>query len=164
MIRLRLSEGFIPLNNRSEMRQARAISSSSSSSVIACRDKIMFSRQNYVCHEKWLPWQMFCRDKKKKKKKNRDNFPPPRDNTFVTTSILLSRQNTCFVATKLLLRQKWYLWQLLPMIRHNVVENTLAGRKKKKKKKCPCSYSYSLSVFLCRPRPLGFLPSKGGRS
>ena len=35
---------------------------------------------------------------------------------FVMTNILLSQQKTCFVATKLLLWQKWYLWQLPPII------------------------------------------------
>ena len=101
-------------NNRSEMRQARNISSSSSSSIIGgschkyrflsrqlfCRDKIMFSRQNYVCRDTCLPWQMFAvtifLSRQNKKIKNRDK-------TFVTTSILLSRQNTCYVATKMVL-------------------------------------------------------------
>ena len=52
-----------------------------------------------------------------------------RDKSFVATNILLSQQKTCFVVTntchdthtlvetrQLLSRQKWYLWQLPPLI------------------------------------------------
>ena len=152
-----------------------------------CRDKCkliatnILSRQNYVCHDKYLSQQNVCRDKNVRC-----------DKSFVAISVLLSRQKTClswqtrvcqdknytcgssrqwyfcrdkgcvlsrqtrachdkskFVVTKflsrqncvchdfflpltkmclsrqtyicrdktrLLSRQKWYLWQLLPMI------------------------------------------------
>ena len=62
-----------------------------------------------------------------------------RDKRFVATSILLSRQKTCFVATntstKVLSRQKLYLWQLPPIIFHHVfvsvcVSNICQTRKK----------------------------------
>ena len=39
-----------------------------------------------------------------------------RDKSIVATSILLSQQKTCFVVTKCLSRQKWYLWQFPPVI------------------------------------------------
>ena len=44
------------------------------------------------------------------------------DKYFVTIDIILSQQRFCcskhtFVSTKVLLQQKWYLWQLLPMLK-----------------------------------------------
>ena len=45
----------------------------------------------------------------------RDKSKLVRQNCFVATSVRLSRQKTCFVVTKCLSRQKWYLWQLPPM-------------------------------------------------
>ena len=58
-----------------------------------CRDKIFSSRQN-ICRDKYLSLQTqtFCRGK-----------------SFVATSILLSRQKTCFVATKMIL-VAYLLW------------------------------------------------------
>ena len=60
---------------------------------ISC-DKMMFVATNICCNK-----HVCCCDK-----------------SFVTTSIFLSWQNKSFVLTKLLLQQKWYLWQLPPMI------------------------------------------------
>ena len=68
--------------------------------------KVCLSQQNICCDK--IVWHdkrfgattIFCDDK-----------------SFVTTSILLLRQKTCFVmANTCLSWQKWYLWQLLPMI------------------------------------------------
>ena len=53
-----------------------------------CLDKhIFFTQRKYACRDKTT--KIFCRDKKK--------F---RDKTFITISILLSRQKTCFIATR----------------------------------------------------------------
>ena len=77
----------------------------------SCNKRCVLSWQNYVCHYKYLSWQTFCHDK--------NMFVMT---SFVTASILLSRQKSCFVATnmcvmtKLLSWQKWYLWQLPPTI------------------------------------------------
>ena len=51
----------------------------------------------------------------------RDNSFVATNTSFVATNVCLSRQNIChdkhnFVVTKVLSRQKLYLWQLLPMI------------------------------------------------
>ena len=61
---------------------------------VFCRDKHVF-----VTTKVSLSWQNFCSDK------------------------LLSQQNTSYVMTKLLLWQKWYLWQLLPMIFNSLSTN-----------------------------------------
>ena len=73
-----------------------------------CRDqRHVLSRQTRVCRDKQLSRQNMSRQK-----------------YFVAPNIILSRQayfcsripKMCLVATKLLSRQKWYLWQLLPVI------------------------------------------------
>ena len=68
--------------------------------------ELYLSRQNIFVATKHLSRQIFvatniCRD----------------NHVFFATSILLSRQKTYFVSTNTcLLRQKWYLWQLPPVI------------------------------------------------
>ena len=66
----------------------------------ACRDKTfvmtkLLSRQNYVCRDKiYLSRQKFGRDKYLSRQTRVCHYK-----SFVTTSIFLSWQNTCFVAT-----------------------------------------------------------------
>ena len=82
-----------------------------------CHDKsfvatniILLWQQTHICYDKYMSWQKFCHDK--------DNFVTAK--TFVAASILLLRQKTCFVATNACLSwQKWYFWQLLPIIPPN---------------------------------------------
>ena len=85
--------------------------------------KLCLLRQNFCCDKSFAAgnnWTRVCRDKK----------------YFVVTIIILSRHKFCrnthtfvattkdvfcrdkyvFVATELLSRQKWYLWQLPPMV------------------------------------------------
>ena len=81
-------------------------------------------QQNYVCCNKYLLWQ--------------------------TSNIILSRQKFCCnkhisVKTKLLLQQKWYLWQLPPMIGYSQVRivTTLHWRQH-----CPDFFSDDQKVFI----------------
>ena len=68
-----------------------------------CRDKIMFVVTN-ICHNRcFATTKVFCHG------------------SFVVTIILLLRQNTSFVMTIFLLRQKWYLGQLLLMILQSTI-------------------------------------------
>ena len=81
-------------------------------------------QQTCVCHDKHL----FCHDKNMLVVTTPLSWQNYCDKTFVTTniwlnkhmfvatSILLSWQKMCFLVTELLLRQKWYLWQLPSMI------------------------------------------------
>ena len=63
----------------------------------------VLSRQAYFCRDKqmFVATTIFCHDK--------HTVVATKDSFFVAT-------NNVFVATKLLSRQKWYLWQLLPMV------------------------------------------------
>ena len=73
----------------------------------------LLSRQKYACRDKYLSLQRFCRGK----------------HTFVATKDVLCCDKRVFVATKMCLsRQKWYLWQLPPMILHNVAKGQPASR------------------------------------
>ena len=67
-----------------------------------CRDKSMF-----VARKKKKAWTYFCRDK--------HNFVATKD-VFCRNKHVFVATNTCFIATKLLSRQKLYLWQLPPII------------------------------------------------
>ena len=62
-----------------------------------CHEKIMFVATNICCDKSFVMTKIFCHDKQ---------FC--RNKSFVATSILLSQQKTCFVATK-------DTWQLLPV-------------------------------------------------
>ena len=73
-----------------------------------CQQKIMFVMTKYCCRNKvntCLSWQKFCCDK----------------HTFVKTKDVFCHDKHVSVATKVSLlqqnlsRQKWYLWQLLPI-------------------------------------------------
>ena len=84
--------------------------------VRACRDNTrLLSKQKHACHNKtFVTTKYFCFNK---------TFVATNiilSQRFVTTNTCLSQQNTSFVATKLckylLSWQKWYLWQLPPMI------------------------------------------------
>ena len=80
-----------------------------------CRGKTrLLSRQKYACRDKVLPNILslqFCCDKSSVATKS---FVAT---NILLTSILLSRQKTCFVVTnRCLSRQKLYLCQLPPMI------------------------------------------------
>ena len=95
---------------------------------------IILQNTSFVATEVYLSQQNGCR--------NKHVFVTTKirgDKSFVTTSILLSRQKTCFVVTntclsrqttKHLSRQKLYLWQLLPMIvaMHNLSVQGSHGR------------------------------------
>ena len=73
----------------------------------------LLSRQNYACRDKYLSLQRFCRGK----------------HTFVATKDVLCCDKRVFVATKTYLsRQKLYLWQLPPVILHNVAKGQPASR------------------------------------
>ena len=86
-------------------------------SIISVVTKVL-SWQAYFCHNKHvfvMTKHVFCHDK--------SMLVVPKiiccdKHNFVATSIFLLWQKTCpvFVATKLLSRQKWYLWQLPPVI------------------------------------------------
>ena len=89
-----------------------------------CHNKHTFvMTKDVFCHDKHvlvmtkvsLSRQKVCRDKRVCCNKYLSSF--------VTTSIHLSQQKPyAFVMTKLLLWQKWYLWQLLPMTRMKLNE------------------------------------------
>ena len=74
-----------------------------------CGDKIMFVVTKLLLRQIFVPTNM-CLLRQKYICHNK---------TFVTTSILSSQQKTwfVFVATKILSRQKWYLWQRPAMIK-----------------------------------------------
>ena len=84
----------------------------------------LLSWQNSVCRDKTfvmtnrcLSWQRFCHDKHTFVVTilcSRDTYLPQRK--FIVTNINCVATKHVFVATKLLSHQKWYLWQLLPMI------------------------------------------------
>ena len=105
-----------------------SLEGAATSNKYACRDKYIFvatnrillrqfktrllSRQKYACRDKYLSLQRFCRGK----------------HTFVATKDVLCCDKRVFVATKMCLsRQKWYLWQLPPMILHNVAKGQPAS-------------------------------------
>ena len=92
-----------------------------------CRSKIILARrnfflwenillwQNYVCCNKYLSWQKYvCHNK----------------HTFVVTKdMFCCNKHVCHdCLTKLLLQQKWYLWQLLPMIAYTCTQNASKSR------------------------------------
>ena len=73
--------------------------------------KVCLSWQNYVCRNNKiiLLWQKFCRDK----------------HTFVMSKDTFCHDKHEFVVTKLLLWQKWCLWQLPPIIHCMVINHAL---------------------------------------
>ena len=74
------------------------------------RQNPFLSLQNYVCRDKYFSWQVLSRQK---------YFFAT--NIFFFATKLLSRQAYfCRDKRRVLSRQKWYLWQLPPMIQNGV--------------------------------------------
>ena len=91
-----------------------------------CRDKSMLvetkplSRQNYVCCDKYLSRNKFCREKHVLVAANiilsRQAYFSRDKKSVLSRQTLVCRTNPVFVATKLWARQKRYLWQLPPIL------------------------------------------------
>ena len=165
------------------MRQARAISSSSSSSIIGgschkyhfCRDNSFVATNTSGQKTCFVATKLCFRDIIMFVATNvcRDMFCHHK-NILSWRTYFFSRQNFChdkhtFVATKhAFCRDKSFVATKLILVTAPANDTPQYCWKrscwKKQTNKCPCSYSYSLSGFLCCLRPLGFLLSKGGRS
>ena len=98
--------------------------------------KLCLSQQKFCCDKIFLSWQNFCRDK----------------HTFVMTKDMFCCD--VFIATKLLSRQKWYLWQLPPVIVH-----CLHGDRWRWCKHWHISPAYSLSAWVPSQPVCMFFPA-----
>ena len=138
--------------------------------IMFCHDKIFLSWQTQkLCHDKHtfvVTKDEFCHDKHVycykrisvvTKFRLRQNYVC-RDKTFVTTKYVFCHDKHMFVTIKLLLQQKWYLWQLLPMIHLfiNKIDSNTVNMKNWQRLKCSihgCSrpVDHDVSLFALSP-------------
>jgi len=102
---------------------------------IFCHDKIMqvpflcdkhaFVMTKVLLWQTWFCCDKFCQDK----------------HTFVTTKDVFCHDKHMLVVTKLLSQQKWYLWQLQPMIETKEWRETVI----------PCTQSWTCNLSTLSP-------------